>query len=175
MLLKRTIYKGMHYSYWPGKIYWADKIDVLNTHWEVKFDENCLYEIEEKSCVNKLFGYSFGLFGVHEESIRIGWAAEGEEIVLYSYIYTKGKLHKKKIYTCKPGVAYQINLTLNNLGNKWDATIRITDPELQQTKMFWCEFEVMFKFLMSLGIYFGGNSRAPHTMNIYVNDHYVKK
>ena len=50
----------MHYSYWPGKIYWADKIDVLNTHWEVKFDENCLYEIEEKSCVNKLFGYSFG-------------------------------------------------------------------------------------------------------------------
>ena len=166
----------MHYSYWPGKIYWADKIDVLNTTWEVKFDENCLYKIEEESCVNKLFGYSFGLFGVHEESIRIGWAAEGEAIILYSYIYTGGKLHKSKICTCKPGITYKINLRLTNLGQSWDASIHITDPELQQTKMFWCEFELKpFKFLLSLGIYFGGHSRAPRTMNIYVNDRYDRK
>ena len=42
------------------------------------FADNCKYEIDEKSCVNKLYGFCLGLFGVHKNSIRFGWTYNKE-------------------------------------------------------------------------------------------------
>ena len=132
------------------------------------FADNCKYEIDEKSCVNKLYGFCLGLFGVHKNSIRFGWTynKETDNIDLWKYVYSDGKLTKKVIASCKTGeehsyliegwickdenndTVYDIRFRLD--GNKIDTAI------VKSNKWF----------AWTLGPYFGGNTKAPHKINI---------
>jgi hypothetical protein len=62
------ILKGFHYSTFFPKIYRFCSENKKSIR--VKFDKSCVYKIDEKSCVNKLWGFSIGLFGVHKNSYR---------------------------------------------------------------------------------------------------------
>lgn len=90
--MKYKIKKGRHYAGgWPFRI-----LNYIMLPAEIsgrfKFDESCWYPrgVVGKTGINKLFGVSYGLFGVHNQSIRIGWQPnfnkEGE-IRIYSYAY----------------------------------------------------------------------------------------
>ena len=75
------IIKGFHYSTFLPRIY---KPGITKTV-KVKFDKSCAYNIGEKSCVNKLWGFSVGLFGVHKNSYRFGWTYEEDKIIIWKF------------------------------------------------------------------------------------------
>lgn len=91
-MTKYKIAQGRHYA--DGAFF-----RVLNYRWmqnsiayKVKFRENCWYSRGEvvHSGKNKLCGVSYGLFGVHRNSIRVAWKPHHEKfgvIILYAYYY----------------------------------------------------------------------------------------
>ena len=162
---KYTILKGCHYSnFIPSFHKIEDSLFFTNTF---SFDNSCKYEIDEPSCVNKLCGFCFGLFGVHKNSIRFGWTYEKETNLIYiwSYFYKNGKLHKKKIFSCDfdDGHIYTIELhRISSKFGKYKFRFLIDAKEIGDFE----EIQSNSCFVTTLGPYFGGNTRAPHKMKI---------
>ena len=154
--MKLYILKGLHYSTFIPKFH---KYKDVKKAIRVQFNESCLYEIEEESCVNKLWGFACGL-GVHKNSFRFGWSVVGDKIQIWSYNYTKGKLTKEKIMLCNIDTTYTFSIEL-----KGHDVLFYIDNQL--LKMYTLECDPVF--LTQLGFYFGGNSRAPHTMWVDFN------
>lgn len=160
---KFTILKNCHYSnFFPG-------IRLTREWWSIekvfRFDQSCKYEIEEESCVNKLFGFCFGLFGVHKNSVRFGWTYNKlvNSIYIWSYYYKNGKLNKKKVFSCNTNEYHTYKIEINriskSLGNYTfrllvDNNVVLDFQELQSNETF----------ITTLGPYFGGHTRAPHKM-----------
>ena len=147
------IFKGFHYSTFFPKIYRFCSEHKKSI--QVKFDKSCAYKIDEKSCVNKLWGFSIGLFGVHDNSYRFGWTYDNDKIVIWVYSYINGKLQKEKLTECEFDKEYQCSISINDkvIFNFNGVT---KEKQLSSTK----------KFLLELGFYFGGKTRAPKNMKI---------
>lgn len=147
------IIKGFHYSTFIPRIY---KPCISKTV-KIKFDKSCAYKIDEKSCVNKLWGFSIGLFGVHKNSYRLGWTYENDKIIIWTYCYINGKLHKKILTECE-------------FGKEYECSIELHDKVILNFNGIKSEFPIYeLKTLFELGFYFGGETRAPHNMKIYFN------
>lgn len=163
--MKLIIFKGFHYSTFLPRIYRIKKYDNISKSVKVIFDESCKYDIEEKSCVNKLWGFSMGLFGVHKDSYRFGWTynKETNKIDIWNYIYINKKLYKHIISSCDFNKEYEFSLYIKELC-----------PELWNVKLY-KDGEMLSamdiptdnkRTLLELGFYFGGNTRSPHKMCI---------
>ena len=166
------IYKWCHYSNFIPRIQLISQVTHQYQRGCIVFDESCKYEIAETSCVNKLFGFCFG-FGVHKNSVRFGWTynAPTNQIYIWKYFYIDGKLEKEKIFACELGKAhfYEIEVEKdNNFPNKYFITLKIDNKTVFPnvgTYESMC-IETHKCFITTLGPYFGGNTRAPHTMKI---------
>lgn len=157
---KYIVRKHCHYSnFFPSFLKIKDSMEFK---WTVKFTDSCKYEIDEPSCVNKLFGFCFG-FGVHKNSVRFGWTYNKDIncIYLWSYFYRNGKLHKDKIYTSNLNVEHtykiEIHRISSTLGN-YTFRFLVDGEEVSGFE----EIQSDCCFLTTLGVYFGGNTRAPH-------------
>ena len=161
---KYTIFKGCHYSNFIPSFHCTKDYAVFEGTYS--FDENCKYQIDEDSCVNKLFGFCFGL-GVHKNSVRFGWSYNKpvNSIYIWSYYYKNGKLNKKKVFSCNTNEYHNYKIEVNriskSLGNYTfrllvDNNVVLDFQELQSNKTF----------ITTLGPYFGGHTRAPHKMII---------
>jgi len=158
---KYIIYKNCHYSTFVPQIKCLRNLKYIKNEYYISFDKSCKYDIEEKSCVNKLFGYSFGLFSVHKNSCRFGWTynKETDKIDIWIYVYKDKKLNKYKFASCDFDVEYYFsiktflnnNLTIFNFNNENIETVNIN---------------VNNNIILTLGFYFGGSTRAPHKMHI---------
>lgn len=147
------IIKGFHYSTFLPRIY---KPGIVKTV-KVKFDKSCAYNIEEKSCVNKLWGFSVGLFGVHKNSYRFGWTYDSvsDKIIIWAYIYRNSKLFKEKLTECNFDVEYTFTMEIKD-------KVILTVGTIQKTY----EVPEPKSWLLELGFYFGGYTKAPHKMKI---------
>ena len=157
-----TIPKFCHYSNFFPKFYCLNKPQIKLT-WKVKFTESCKYEINEKSCVNKLFGFCFGL-GVHKNSLRFGWTynKETNNIFIWHYDYSKGRLMKLKLYSCDINEEHEYKVILRKQNNDYIGGLVIDGNEESAMR-----FEnITSKFITTLGPYFGGETRAPHKIII---------
>lgn len=146
----------------------------IEKQYTVVFDETCRYSINELSCVNKLFGFTHGLFGVHKESDRIGWTYNADEdtITLWVYSYINSKLHKKSIANVRIGdkVLLRIKSTLLADGKKTRTTSFYMGDALMYTIAECDDAHTLVPQLhIGLGPYFGGNSVAPHTIYIHMD------
>ena len=128
------------------------------------FDGSCRYEVDESCCVNKLFGFSFGLFGVHKNSVRFGWTYDKSEdkIAIWSYVYADGKLHKKKICTVDISEFVQFEIMVDKFGAYFTV-----DNDLKYIFRHTFDSSLFDRYLLDLGPYFGGKSRAPHEIVIF--------
>ena len=166
--MKRVILKGFHYSNFLPWFYCIDNRNKLCISKRITFTESCKYNIEEKSCVNKLFGFCFGL-GVHKNSVRFGWSYDSntDKFIIWKYIYKNGKLDKRQIWTCC------------NVNEEYDFTIEVNRTANKDTyQLFFMIDNVLMEsdtitsdkcFITTLGFYFGGNTKAPHKMYIEEN------
>ena len=162
-----TILKVFHYSNFFPCICSIKDTNIFEGTFS--FDDSCKYTIDEESCVNKLFGFCFGLFGIHKNSIRFGWTYNEpmNSIFIWSYYYKDGKLHKNKIFSCNINEKHNYKIELHRissvLGN-YTFRFLIDNNEVYGFQEL---NNLNNKCLLTLGPYFGGNTRAPHKMKIF--------
>lgn len=165
--MKRTILKGWHYclnflNFKPriGKLDYVAKYSVC-------FNDNCEYDIDEdQSDVNKLFGVSYGWH--HKQSDRIGWrykptAHEREDVELVLYSYENGRRYTFPI--CKIEIGDVVNVAMSTTIYNGYRRIYIKVGKKELTIML-KHTNQCIEWGYTLGSFFGGNRRAPHTMNI---------
>lgn len=156
----------MHYSNYVPFIKHIKKDQYgIELTWRVKFDESAVYKIDESSCVNKLFGFCFGIMGVHKMSCRIGWSCNPEgKINIYAYEYISGTLDKHLLATVNTGEWHDYTIRFAN-----DSTADIAeysiDGESKYSKLILgCTYS---NWVFGLGPYFGGHTKAPHKITIF--------
>lgn len=162
-MAKIYILRGFHYSTFLPRFFKLN--NKLSKTVKATFNKSTIYDINEKSCVNKLWGFTNGLFGVHKNSFRFGWTYDksNEEINIYTYTYINGRLHKKWLTTVDFDTEYQYTITLEKVN---DSVCKVTynfDNKLIEVMEL---PTIINKYSLELGFYFGGSTRAPHNMNI---------
>lgn len=131
------------------------------------FDDSCLYHIEgnDKKDINKLVGFSVGYH--RNNSCRIGWRCMDNKVIeLFIYVYNNGKriYPSKYIGNIKP--FEKIYFSIENVENYWVVNAKLGN---EQTKEYHIEKNINnFNIGYKLYPYFGGNKKAPHTMNIFM-------
>jgi hypothetical protein len=132
------------------------------------FTESCLYDLkdEDQWDVNKLFGFSIGMH--HKISFRFGWRSilETKEIEIVAYEYYDG--------------VRQVTKIIDRVGiNEWHRYILCYYPLIQKVvyyisgakKGLTTDVKIKKKWGWgyTLGLYFGGNDKAPQKIVIYSN------
>ena len=163
---KLYILKGFHYSTFLPRFFKLN--NKLSKTIKATFNKSSIYNIDEKSCVNKLWGFTNGLFGVHKNSYRFGWTYDesNEEINIWIYTYINGRLHKKLLTTVDFDNEYTYTITLEKLNEEVCKVTYNFDNKIIE------EIEIpttLNKYSLELGFYFGGSTRAPHNMCLEFN------
>ena len=136
------------------------------TH-SVVFNEDCRYLIEgeDQWDWSKLFGFCFGITGIHKNSVRFGWRynpkTEKIEISRITY-YGDTTQHKMDYLTSvDTNAKHEYTITHEINGNEMKITMSVDDEEWETTIQappcrlrFGCWF------------YFGGNQKAPQDVSI---------
>lgn len=167
MMKKFTIKKDHHYStHFLRPYILKDKVEFA-----FKLSSNCSYFFgnENDSDINKLFGVSFGYH--HNNSIRIGWRWNQFEkcFEILPYIYKNGQRipeWQDKIYGCITKInadeAAYCSIEIN------DTNFIITIIKLDSVDSVLIPKPKLTKFGYYLYPYFGGQEKAPHDMDIYL-------
>ena len=164
------IRKGRHY---PGLIpfptipipFWIKKNSTKTRSAEFMFTDSCMFNLvdEDQLDVNKLFGFSIGH---HQKrtSFRFGWRPIIDEdvIEILAYEYHDGVRQKPKpICKVELNQWYTYRLLYDNNTNK---IIYYVDRESLMNTL---DLELTHGFGYTLGVYFGGNEKAPQDITIY--------
>jgi hypothetical protein len=132
------------------------------------FTGSCLYDLkdEDQGDVNKLFGYSLGLH--HINSVRFGWRAniKNATIEIVAYEYRDKVRSVTPICEVKLNEPYKYDIQYNGYGQVQYAVYEkdgfqvmgIVNPLVLKHK---------YNIGYTLGIYFGGNEKAPQDITIY--------
>lgn len=165
---KHIIYKYCHRPF-PFKIMGIKKAKNYTSR-VFKFLESCRYSLDngDQFDWNKLFGFSFGLFGIHANSVRFVWRYNPEidkiDIAAYWYkdnernYYQMCSLDLNNKYTFKMEIDYNDSYVrfcvLEDGYIKLNEFNLYIDPKILNKKKYQC------------GVYFGGNRRAPHKIEL---------
>lgn len=167
--MKYLIPKGFHFSIPPLPIF---HFNVKKVKYYIKFDRNCWYKREDViyTGINKLCGLGFGL-NHHIDSVRIGWQPDFDnenKINLYSYWYDESdnKEYQK----------YPLGEVCTDTG--FEISIKIDNDEYEVMvfgQKFYIDNEIPDKkWGLWLRPYFGGKSRSPKTMKIWISKNVIK-
>jgi len=164
---KIVIKKGRHYPYLipMGLPICVRKNDSTIRSAMFAFTSSCLFDLhdEDQHDVNKLFGFSIGH---HQKgsSFRFGWRPilENQTIEIVAYEYHDG--------------VRQATMPITEVGiGEWHEYIISYNSQRQKTfyfidkKSFSNDFKLKKKSGLgyTLGVYFGGNEKAPQDITIY--------
>jgi hypothetical protein len=157
-----TILKGFHRPLLPklGLSFNQKHFNRL-----VQFTDSCRYELAGADIwdTNKLYGVGY-LPHHHKDSARFGWLYFEGKIYLNAYCHVNGQRHIQEICAVEIGKRYRLHLYVS----KTTYFFWVVDHATQNTIG-----EVNIKrgrrgrIGYLLGLYFGGNKKAPH--NITVN------
>jgi len=164
--MKLIIDKGNHYPFFPLSLpKWVNKNNITTMKREIMFTESCLYDLkdEDQGDVNKLFGFSIGFH--HKTSFRFGWRADLKtstiEIVAYEY---HDNLRQTTMPICRIDINKYYKFRIVYIPN-----LQRTYYEVRDVKEFTNEFNLKKKYGLgyTLGLYFGGNEKAPQKIVVY--------
>lgn len=164
------ILKNRHYETpFPFPKLYLGNVEMEKT-FKYKFTESCRYDLgSDQSDINKLFGFGYGYH--HDNSDRVGWRydPDSDQIELLTYVYINGSRKSKHLVwldfdsevevTISAVLDYSTGSLTTNIIVKSDSDkVKIIEHKLLKGIAKW------FKY--SLGGYFGGNKKAPHTLYI---------
>lgn len=167
----QKILRGMHRPLKLMPAFMREKLhDLGDCVWMTKdviFEESCRYNLGLKDQFdwNKLFGWCYGITGIHRNSVRVVWRYDdmSDKIEVGLYMYVDGlRLYPLRTYRLDIGMKYHITLE-----NNCDTIMLKVDGYPAEKRL------VAFptaKKAYACGLYFGGSRRAPHTMTISMND-----
>jgi len=177
--MKITIGKGKHYPWLIPIAFpvWVKKKDGTFKSAKFLFTDSCMFDLhdEDQWDVNKLFGFSIG-HHQKRSSFRFGWRPilENNTIEIVAYEYHDGVRQKTmpicevELNTCykfRIGYLPHLNRTYYNVSDT-KTNKRIADRLIVD---FTNDVNLLKKGGLgyTLGIYFGGNEKAPHKITIY--------
>lgn len=140
------------------------------------FTESCMFDLhdEDQWDVNKLFGFSIGYH--HKTSFRFGWRPKLDSglIEIVAYEYHDG-MRQKTMPICKIPINKQYRFKIGYLPHINRTYYSVQDVETQkkiaerEIYEFSNDIELKKKGGLgyTLGIYFGGNEKAPQDITIY--------
>lgn len=130
----------------------------------VVFDESIRYSLDEDQMnVNKLFGVSCGYHMNNSDRIGFRYIPTSDTVEIVAYSHVNGERVKTKhIYDAKIGEKLTMCLYIDFYNNSRNITM------LCNTGVFITQYETknLSKLHYTLGLYFGGNRKAPHTIKI---------
>lgn len=137
-----------------------------------EFTESCKYILDsgDQYDWNKLFGFSAGLFGIHNNSARFAWRynPQTNKIEIAAYCYIDGERYWNIMH------AVDVNTALNyKISVLKDSVVFTILDDLIPVAKYHMHFNINLKDApkYECGIYFGGNRRAPHRIKIL--EHYI--
>lgn len=163
---KHIIYKHCHRPF-PFKIVGLNRINEHLYKRSFKFTESCKYNLhnEDQKDWNKLYGVSFGLLGIHTNSVRFVWRYNPttQMIEIGAYWYLEG--YRNYYSLCNVEINDLVNFKLTFLH---DSVIFIVLDDLVPIAKYvlYVNEDVLRKQKYECGIYFGGNRRAPQRIII---------
>lgn len=165
--MRYTIYEEEHHS---NPICLKIRLNCTRVDFTFEFGKSCWYS-DSSSNINKLYGIEYGIFGIHKNSMRIGWLPDFENkgrIKIFYYGYENNSEHVTK-YLMTVDVEKQYNLDVflhgklnepTKLCIELNGSIILYDEECKiKNKFFGCICKP----------YFGGENTAPKDMYIDIN------
>lgn len=177
--MKITIRKGRHYPCLIpiGFPIWVKKNEGTHRTAKFMFTDSCMFDLkdEDQWDVNKLFGFSIGHHH-RGSSFRFGWRPklETNTIEIVAYEYHSG-FRLKTMSICEVELNKWYKFRIGYLPHLNKTTYHIGD--IKTKKMIKDRFLVDFVNNVNLakksglgyklGVYFGGNEKAPQDITIY--------
>ena len=167
---KYTILKNWHYSFFLLGRLFGWNYNKKNYSFDFKMSKECWYEkkVGASNGLNKIGGLSFGIFGIHRNSVRLTWIPNFEKkgfILLYGYVYDNlNKTHTsryiceieaEKKYTCSLDMVkddYYFKFDMYPFGTI-EMENNLEDSPIQKQNY----------------PYFGGHERSPQKMDIWLS------
>ena len=153
--------KGGHFA--AGNNYrLLDKKSII---FKARFDSSCIYKVskaENRTDINKLYGFSDCGTNHQVNSARFGWLWNGAAIELYAYCYTNGERSSRLLGTVS--INKEIKLGLDAETGKYVFTIGGKKEVMKRT----CTDDSSMVY--QLFPYFGGDEAAPHDVRIFIKD-----
>lgn len=140
--------------------------DYISIEKRVIFPDSCRYGLDngDQDDWNKLFGFCFGVLGIHRNSARVAWryVPESDHVELSLYTYINGERDYYICYNVPVNSICKVNLLYDR---KEKRMILFVEGKFYSS----VRKEVSFpdKPVFGCGLYFGGNRRAPHNIKIY--------
>ena len=166
---KYTILKNWHYAFFLlGRLFgWSYNKTEFNMKFE--FSKECWWTPSRNADdydLNKLCGISFGLLGIHKNSVRLAWVPDFSKkgvIKIYGYTYDSvGKSEHKSLYICDVNVDTTYDAKIVCKDDKYLISVGSTeiemDNKIKDNKIQKEDYP-----------YFGGNNRSPQKMYIWTS------
>lgn len=164
---KHIIYKGFHRPF-PFKILGLCREYDYIIKRNFIFTDSCKYELDKGDQLdwNKLFGISFGLFGIHKNSVRFVWRYNPDKDIINigAYWYVNGIRDYYSLVDIPFNKEYTFKITI--LGNQVIFTVLDEFIAIGKFALNVFDDKTISKNKYKCGIYFGGNRRAPQRIEI---------
>lgn len=137
----------------------------------VVFDDSARYELEDnKTQVNKLVGV--GHLFHHFNSVRVGWRYREGVVELFMYRYQNGQRTYFRLIDVKIGESVNVRIEYKTKGGKAEYLMQIghiISHHEWTIEKWWQRIPLLYECFP----YFGGIVKAPHDINILINE--IKK
>lgn len=159
-----TIKKGFHrpLSLIPACIKGMSRKPYQEYRKTIRFTPSCRYLLskEDQTDWNKLFGFCFGIRGVHRDSARFAWRYnfDHDTIEIAAYKYVDGFRTWNKIKEIHVGKEHTFEITRQADG--------LVAFYIDGIFLHYDYIDQNDKTAYGCGLYFGGNNRAPHDIEI---------
>ena len=187
MRMKKNVIKRNRHRPTPFRIAAFNPIFRFNKNYfdreftqYVRFNSSCQYLIGiNQADWNKLMGVCLSIFGPHDTSYRFAWrwCEDKRRIEICAYYYCNGKgwiaEHLGYMY---PPLIYKVSLKLKARDGKITAVFSMIDVNARQPHQVTVHnvLNSSPRLGFGCGLYFGGNRKAPHDIEIYTSDIEVK-
>ena len=143
------------------------KYGIVEMSKRIMFTESCKYSLDkgDQTDWNKLFGFCFGFFGIHKNSVRAVWRynPKSDLIEIALYYYKNGKRDYKICSAIPVNSLCYITLIYEDFPKK--IYLSVTGVESKSVTVS-VKLPIK-KHVFGCGLYFGGNRRAPPNITIY--------
>lgn len=170
--MRIKINKGTHYPYRiPLALpLYIPKNRVKSREANFLFTESCMYDLhnQDQNDVNKLFGFSIGEHHWNS-SFRFGWRPDlvKQEIQIVAYEYRNGaRQPTKPIGNVSLERWYTYHIAYDPINNISSYCVVDENYNWLCTTITQYEKAKYIPLGYTLGVYFGGNEKAPHDMII---------
>jgi hypothetical protein len=160
-----TIHKGKHKPswWWLRWPLWFNKRTIKR---KVTFSFSSKYDIgQDQEDHNKLFGIGY-LWSPHKDSARFGWRYDNKKnkFIISAYCYVNGQRIMENLCEVVANHPYTMTMYVQQDYYRFMVEKESGDMLAVYSVPFWHNKKISYP----LGLYFGGNKKAPNQMTIEI-------